>query len=95
MKTKSRLFPNGTSLMTWLGRNCDKCVKRFDPSRHKGGQSDCDIEKAIFIASETDGTLTLCNRIMPLNKAAAIAKRLHWDGQRYLTQNCPEFLSAD
>jgi len=27
-----------------------------------------------------------------MNKADAIAKRLNWDGQSYLENNCPEFV---
>lgn len=85
------VFPNGTSHMIWTDRNCDRCAKRFDESKHSRGRSDCDLENAISIASATDGTL-LHDGITPMNKADAIAKRLHWDGQSYLTHDCPEFV---
>lgn len=85
------LFPNGTSHMIWMERNCDRCVKCFDPSKHDSGRSDCDIENAIALAAATDGTL-LHDGLTAPNKADAIAKRLNWDGQSYLENNCPEFV---
>ena len=50
-----------------------------------------DIENAIGLASATDGTL-LHGGHTPMNKADAIARRLNWDGQSYLTGACPEFV---
>src|SRR5688572_20665748 len=85
------LFPNGTSYMIWTGRNCDRCVKRYDESKHAKGTSECDIENAIALASATDGTL-LHGGCAPMNKADAIAKRLNWDGKTYLEADCPEFV---
>lgn len=85
------IFPNGTSHMFWSERNCDRCVKLYDEDKHSNGRSGCDIENAIAIASATDGTL-LHDGMTPMNKAAAIAKRLNWDGQSYLTHDCPEFV---
>lgn len=86
-----RLFPNGTSHMIWDARNCDRCVKRYDETKHPRGLSECDIENAISLASATDGSL-LHDGETPLNKADAIAKRLGWDGEDYLTTDCPEFV---
>lgn len=77
--------------MVWLDRNCDRCVKRFDPEKHLHGRSECDIENAISIASASDGTL-LHGGTTPINKADAIARRLNWDGHSYLDHNCPEFV---
>ena len=77
--------------MIWSGRNCDRCVKRFNPDKHANGRSDCDIENAIGLAAATDGTL-LHDGITPPNKADAIAKRLGWDGRSYLENDCPEFV---
>ena len=85
------VFPNGTSHMIWREHNCDRCIKRFDDSKHTKGRSDCDIENAISIAGATDGSL-LHDGLTPFNKADAIARRLKWDGQSYLTHNCPEFV---
>lgn len=85
------IFPNGTSYMVWSERNCDRCVKRYDESRHNNGRSDCDIENAISIASASDGTL-LHGGTTPVNKADAIARRLKWNGESYLTADCPEFV---
>lgn len=85
------LFPNGTSCMVWMDRNCDRCVKNYDEKKHVNGRSDCDIENAIARAAGTDGCLTHGGHT-PLNKADAIAKRLNWDGNSYLTNNCPEFV---
>lgn len=51
------VFPNGTSHMIWMERNCDRCVKRYDEAKHTKGVSECDIENAISIASVLDGTL--------------------------------------
>ena len=90
-RTSFAVFPNGTSYMIWLERNCDRCVKRYDQDKHSNGQSECDIENAIAMASATDGTLLHCEST-PMNKADAIAKRLNWDGKSYLTTNCPEFV---
>lgn len=84
-------FPNGTSHMIWRERNCDKCIKDFDPKKHENGMSDCDIENAIGLAAATDGTL-LHYGLTPPNKADAIARRLNWDGKSYLESNCPEFV---
>jgi hypothetical protein len=83
------VFPNGTSHMLWMERNCDRCVKRYDEEKHSKGRSECDIENAIALASATDGSL-LHSGHTPMNKAAAIAKRLNWDGESYLTHDCPE-----
>src|ERR1044072_3078833 len=77
------IFPNGTSHMIWRERNCDRCIKTFDPNKHPSGRSECDIENAIAFASATDGTLLHCGATPP-NKADAIARRLNWDGQSYL-----------
>ncbi|MDE2103847.1 MAG: hypothetical protein KGL39_41805 [Patescibacteria group bacterium] len=85
------IFPNGTSHMIWMERNCDRCIKRFNPEKHPKGRSDCDIENAISLASATDGTL-LHGGHTPMNKADAIAKRLKWNGESYLTGDCPEFV---
>ena len=85
------LFPNGTSFMAWADRNCDRCLKRYDESKHKNGKSECDLENAISLAGGTDGTL-LHGGYTPLNKADAIAKRLGWDGVTYLQSGCPEFV---
>jgi hypothetical protein len=82
-------FPNGTSLMIWSGRNCDQCVKRYDKTKHRKGRSECDIENAIALAAASDGTILHGGRT-PMNKADAIARRLNWDGQSYLTHDCPE-----
>lgn len=87
------VFPNGTSHMVWQERNCDRCVKRFDEDKHKDGKSPCDIENSIALASVTDGTLRHCGDT-PLAYAEAIAKRLNWDGQSYLTHDCPEFVPS-
>lgn len=86
-----RVFPNGTSFMMWNERNCDRCVKRYDESKHRNGRSECDIENAIALASATDGTL-LHGGYTPLNKADAIARRLGWDGKSYLENDCHEFV---
>lgn len=86
------LFPNGTSFMCWNDRNCDRCLKRYEEARHVNGRSECDIENAIAIASATDGSL-LHGGQTPHNKAAAIARRLDWDGETYLCHDCPEFVS--
>jgi hypothetical protein len=83
------VFPNGTSHMMWMERNCDQCVKRYDEAKHTKGRSECDIENAIALASATDGSL-LHSGHTPMNKADAIAKRLNWDGESYLTHDCPE-----
>lgn len=85
------IFPNGTSHMIWLVRNCDRCIKNYDPEKHANGRSECDIENAISLASATDGSL-LHDGITPPNKADAIARRLNWDGQSYLEHDCPEFV---
>ncbi len=85
------LFPNGTSFMMWTDRNCDRCIKRYDDTKHAQGRSECDIENAIGLASCTDGTL-LHGGATPPNKADAIARRLTWDGQSYLENDCPEFI---
>lgn len=85
------VFPNGTSFMVWTERNCDRCLKGYDETKHANGRSECDIENAIALASVTDGTL-LHDGDTPLNKADAIAKRLNWDGKTYLTNDCPEFV---
>jgi hypothetical protein len=85
------IFPNGTSHMIWTDRNCDRCMKRFDPEKHPNGRSDCDIENAISLASASDGTL-LHDGFTPPNKADAIARRLNWGGQNYLENDCPEFV---
>lgn len=85
------IFPNGTSHMIWSERNCGRCVKRYDSTKHANGRSECDIENAICFASATDGTL-LHDGATPMNKADAIAKRLNWDGKSYLTNDCPEFV---
>jgi hypothetical protein len=69
------LFPNGTSFMMWLDRNCDQCVKCYDENKHKGGRSDCDIENAIALASATDGTL-LHGGYTPMNKAKGQQQRV-------------------
>lgn len=82
-------FPNGTSHMIWRSENCDRCVKRYVEDKDSKGRSDCEIENAIFVAAATDGTL-LHGGLTPMNKADAIARRLNWDGQGYLTTNCPE-----
>ena len=75
--------------MMWMERNCDQCVKRYDESKHSKGRSECDIENAIALASATDGSL-LHSGHTPMNKANAIARRLNWDGESYLTHDCPE-----
>lgn len=75
----------------WNDRNCDRCVKQYDPDKHAKGRSGCDIENAIALSAATDGTL-LHDGHTPLNKADAIAKRLNWDGQSYLQHDCPEFV---
>lgn len=85
------IFPNGTSHMMWTERNCDRCVKRYDYEKHFNGRSECAIENAIALASATDGTL-LHDGMTPMNKANSIAKRLNWDGESYLTHDCPEFV---
>jgi len=85
------LFPNGTSFMCWMDRNCDRCIKGYDEKKHHKGRSDCDIENNIAIASGSDGTLTH-GGYTPLNKADAIARRLNWDGVTYLEHDCPEFV---
>lgn len=77
--------------MVWMDRNCDRCVKRFDPEKHASGRSECDLENAISLASATDGTL-LHGGFTPPNKANAIARRLEWDGESYLEHDCPEFV---
>lgn len=92
MSTPSyRLFPNGTSFMCWNDRNCDRCVKRYDPEKHHTWKSDCDIETAIGLSAATDGSL-LHGGHTPINKADGIAKRLNWDGITYLEHDCPEFV---
>ena len=88
------LFPNGISRAVWRERNCDRCIKRFDPDKHSKGRSDCDIENAIAVASATDGTL-LHDGMTPMNKADAIARRLKWDGTSALTETCPEFVQLN
>lgn len=85
------VFPNGTSFMCWLDQNCDRCVKRYDEEKHSKGRSECDIENSIALSAATDGTL-LHRGETPLNKAAAIGRRLNWDGHSYLEHNCPEFV---
>lgn len=85
------IFPNGTSHIIWMERNCDRCVKRYNLAKHPHGMSDCAIENAISMASATDGTL-LHDGTTPLNRADAIAKRLNWDGESYLEGDCPEFV---
>ncbi len=77
--------------MIWYGRNCDRCVKRYDEAKHSKGLSECDIENAISIAAATDGSLLLDGKV-PMNKADALARRLKWDGQTYLEHDCPEFV---
>ena len=86
------LFPNGTSFMMWMDRNCDRCIKGYDEKKHHDGRSECDIENAIALASGSNGTL-LHGGYTPLNKADAIAKRLNWDGRNYLEHDCPERVS--
>lgn len=85
------LFPNGTGYRLWNERNCARCLKRFDETKHLTGASECDIETAIALASALDGTLLHCGQT-PVNKADAIARRLHWDGRSYLQHDCPEFV---
>lgn len=85
------LFPNGTSYMMWNDRNCDRCVKQYNPDKHANGRSECDIENSISLASATDGSL-LHDGFTPTNKADAIAKRLNWSGESYLEHDCPEFV---
>lgn len=77
--------------MIWSERNCDRCIKRYDEEKHVKGTSECDIENAIAMASALDGTLLHCGNT-PINKADAVARRLNWDGQSYLTHDCPEFV---
>lgn len=77
--------------MIWSERNCDRCVKGYDESKHSKGRSGCDIENAISHSVTTDGTL-LHSGDTPINKADAIAKRLNWDGKTYLDHDCPEFV---
>lgn len=84
------LFPNGTSFMMWMDRNCDRCVKGPKPGLI-GANTACPIEDSIALASATDGTL-LHGGHAPPNKADAIARRLNWDGQSYLEHDCPEFV---
>lgn len=86
-----RVFPNGSSWMDWMAMNCDRCVKRFDPEKHHGANSPCDLENSIALASATDGTL-LHGGYTPINKADAVARRLNWDGRSYLENKCPEFV---
>jgi len=52
------VFPNGTSFMCWLERNCDRCKKGPTPE-HQGQNPACDIEDTIALASCLDGKLTL------------------------------------
>ena len=85
------IFPNGTGHMIWMSRNCDDCIKRFDPEKHMNGFSGCAIENAISMAAASDGTLLHGGLTAP-NKANAIARRLNWDGESYLENNCPEFV---
>lgn len=84
------IFPNGTSHMIWRERNCDRCIKGPKPEI-EGHNEACPIEDAIAMAAATDGSL-LHDGGTPLNKADSIAKRLNWDGESYLTNNCPEFV---
>lgn len=84
------VFPNGTSFMMWLERNCDRCVKGPKPE-HVGRNAECPIEDAIALSSVTDGTLTHSGHT-PLNKANEIARRLNWNGESYLESDCPEFV---
>lgn len=77
--------------MIWRERNCDRCIKDFDPEKHTNGRSDCDIENAISLAAASDGSL-LHGDFTPPNKANAIAKRLNWSGETYLEHDCPEFV---
>lgn len=77
--------------MLWMERNCKRCVKRYDESKHSKGMSECDIENAITMASVIDGSL-LHGGDTPTNKASAIAARLNWGGVGYLQHDCPEFV---
>jgi len=50
------IFPNGTTYMMWMDRNCERCVK--GPKADMVGRNEaCPIEDAIALASATDGTL--------------------------------------
>lgn len=82
------LFPNGTSHMIWMDRNCDRCWK--GPTINQVGRNPrCSIETAIAIATITDGSLLHDGTTKP-QKAAKIAARLKWDGKCYLCHDCPE-----
>lgn len=86
------VFPNGTSYMCWMDRNCDRCRKGPGPAVANGETDNglnplCAIESAIALSSVVDGTL--CDRA-GIPPASEIMRRLNWDGQSYLEHDCPE-----
>jgi hypothetical protein len=78
-KTEPRFvpFPNGTSFMMWMERNCERCWK--SKVSDATGKSRCAIENAISIWIVGYGTVN-----------PRIAKRLNWDGKSYLETDCAE-----
>lgn len=90
--TRHSVFPNGTSFMCWLDRNCDRCRKGPSKAVAEGDTDNglnplCSIESAIALSSCLDGTL---DDFAGLPPAAEIMRRLNWDGESYLEHDCPE-----
>lgn len=87
---KYRLFPNGSSHMIWMSRNCDQCWKAWN-GKTQGRNRKCAIESDIALNGCAFGSLLPGNPTPADEKRAAkIAKRLGWDGVSYLENDCPE-----
>jgi hypothetical protein len=77
------VWPNGTSMMFWKDRNCDRCAKVGEID-HKTGESECEIETVLALSS-------IGPEAFSEGRASAVASRLKWDRETYLEHDCPEF----
>lgn len=73
-----RPWPNGTSMMDWTDRNCDRCTRKGEIVK---GSSDCRAET----------TLALSAAMTPDSSDQAHAREfLRWT-KSYLEHDCPHF----
>lgn len=82
-------FPGAWAYTRWHASNCAQCKKGPKPDQC-GPNEACDIENAMTLSSMFGGSMLLGGEVTQ-DQAAAMAKRLDWDGVSYIpNEQCPE-----